>query len=106
LPDLLLPYVEQLGFGGIAGFAVGLALKRLAKFTAILFGLLFIVIQLFAYHGLITVNPALLHKVGQPGAAETSAVAATLTYLKAMLLHNIPFGGTFMVGLILGLRKG
>lgn len=106
LPELFMPYVEQLGFGGLAGFAVGLALRKLAKFTAILFGILFICIQLLAYHGFISVNPEMLRKMGHPGAEETSFVSAAVTYLKTILLHNIPFGGAFTVGLVLGLRKG
>ena len=106
MPELLMPYIEQFGFGGLAGFAVGLALRKLAKLTAILFGILFICIQLLAYHGFITVNPEILRKVGHPGPEETSFVSAAVTYLKTVLLHNIPFGGAFTAGLVLGLRKG
>jgi uncharacterized membrane protein (Fun14 family) len=101
-----MPYLEQLGFGGLAGFAVGLALKKLAMFTAILVGLLFICIQLLAYHGFLTVNPHVLKEIGEPGPQETSFVAAALAYLKAVLLHNIPFGGAFTAGLVMGLKKG
>jgi len=104
--DFLTPYLEQLGFGGLAGFAVGLALKKVAKMTAILFGLLFICIQLLAYHHYINVNPEVLKRIGEPGPQETSFVAAALNYLKTALLHNIPFGGAFTTGLILGLKKG
>src|SRR5690606_24987811 len=50
------PLVEQVGFGAIAGFIAGYALKKVGKVVAIFLGLIFIAIQLLAWSGFVSVN--------------------------------------------------
>ncbi len=100
--DLTTPIVTQLGIGGIGGFLVGYALKKVAKIFAILLGLAILAGLYLAQVGVISVNYDRL----------TSAVSGALPLLgKAgdLLVHltaNLPFAGAFIGGLVFGLKKG
>eukprot|EP00698_Gefionella_okellyi_P012513 TRINITY_DN337_c0_g1_i2.p1 TRINITY_DN337_c0_g1~~TRINITY_DN337_c0_g1_i2.p1 ORF type:complete len:167 (-),score=26.95 TRINITY_DN337_c0_g1_i2:35-535(-) len=48
--------VGELGFGGVAGFCTGYAVKKLGKSVAVVAGVGFISIQALAYSGVITVD--------------------------------------------------
>ena len=52
----LAPYLQQISFGLLAGFAAGYALKKVGKLLAVALGLLFIALQVLAYYGFVTVN--------------------------------------------------
>ncbi|MEJ5337995.1 MAG: FUN14 domain-containing protein, partial [Thermus sp.] len=55
LPDLT-PYLGQITFGGLAGYAVGYALKKIGRLLAVGLGLLFIALQLLAQAGYVQVD--------------------------------------------------
>jgi uncharacterized membrane protein (Fun14 family) len=55
LPHLT-PYLGQVTFGGLAGYAVGYALKKVGRALAIVLGLLFIALQLLAQAGYVQVD--------------------------------------------------
>ncbi|MBZ1407879.1 FUN14 domain-containing protein, partial [Escherichia coli] len=65
LPDLS-PYLGQVTFGGLAGYAVGYALKKVGRFLAIALGLLFIAVQLLAQAGYIQVDWTRIQKDVEP----------------------------------------
>ncbi len=106
-PSQLLEHipVAQLGFGGIAGAVVGYASKKVAKLTALLLGVVFIILQLLAYNGYISIDW---------GAVETSAQHAWVNpqgvtmadRLWAMLSANLPFGAAFGAGFVIGFKLG
>lgn len=104
LPDLS-PYLGQVTFGVLAGYAVGYALKKLGRLLAVALGLLFVVVQLLAQAGYIQVDWTRIQKdveplLKQPGLQNLwERLLSTLTY-------NLPFGASFVGGLILGLRAG
>jgi len=99
------PLASQLGVGAIAGFAVGYALKKVGKLLAVAVGLLFVVVQLLSYQGLVTVHWGEVEARVDP-LLETTSLEAAWQSLLGLLTHNLPFAGAFVPGLILGLRRG
>lgn len=102
MSEILTPLVFQLGAGGVAGFVVGYALKKLAKIVAFIAGLFFIILLYLGYTGIINVNydkfiaaiEGLMHSVGGASSWITAVIAA------------LPFAATFAVGFAVGLKKG
>jgi len=101
----LAPYAEQLGFGLIAGFAVGYALKKVGKLLAVALGLLFVVVQVLASQGFLTVHWGEVQARVDPW-FETESLDGAWQSLLRVLTHNVTFAGAFVPGLIVGLRRG
>lgn len=99
------PVISQLGVGGIAGFAVGYALKKVGKLLAVAVGLLFVVVQLLAYQGFLTVNWGEVEARVDP-LLQTDSLGSAWESLLAILTHNLVFAGAFVPGLLVGLRRG
>lgn len=106
-PDLvtLAPYLEQISFGLIGGFAVGYAFKKLGKLVAFALGLLFIALQILAFYGLVTINWGEIQSRVDP-LLEAESLQQMWRSLLAMLTFNIPFAAAFVPGFIFGLRRG
>ena len=99
----LTPLLGQLAAGGLAGFAVGYAAKKLLKLALIIFGLFLLAVGYLNYKGVIQVSMAdvvafteekLRWLIGEMGG------------LLDFLASNAGFGAGFVAGLILGLKKG
>jgi uncharacterized membrane protein (Fun14 family) len=99
------PVISQIGVGGIAGFAVGYALKKVGKLLAVAVGLLFVVVQLLAYQGFLTVNWGEVEARVDP-LLRTDSLGSAWESLVAILTHNLVFAGAFVPGLLVGLRRG
>ena len=99
------PVISQLGVGGVAGFAVGYALKKVGKLLAVAVGLLFVVVQLLAYQGFLTVNWGEVEARVDP-LLRTDSLGGAWESLLAILTHNLVFAGAFVPGLVWGLRRG
>ena len=99
------PLASQLGVGVVAGFAVGYALKKVGKVLAVAVGLVFVVVQLLAYQGFLTVHWGEVEARIDP-LLETDSLGAAWRSLVEVLTHNLVFAGAFVPGLILGLRRG
>ena len=100
--ELIIPLATQLGIGGISGFFVGYAMKKVAKLTAILIGLFFIGLQYLAYKGIIAINYTALKiwassLIGQAGDAQGLIID---------IFANVPFGAGLAGGILLGLKQG
>lgn len=104
LPDLS-PYLGQVTFGGLAGYAVGYALKKVGRFLAIALGLLFIAVQLLAQAGYIQVDWTRIQRDVEPLLQQPGLQSLWERLLKT-LTYNLPFGASFVGGLVLGLRAG
>lgn len=104
LPDLS-PYLGQVTFGGLAGYAVGYALKKVGRFLAIALGLLFIAVQLLAQAGYIQVDWTRIQRDVEP-LLQQPGLQSLWERLLTTLTYNLPFGASFVGGLILGLRAG
>ncbi|GIV03745.1 MAG: hypothetical protein KatS3mg077_1498 [Candidatus Binatia bacterium] len=95
----------QLGFGGMAGLVAGYAAKKVARLAAIVLGLLFFALQILAHQGWITIHwqeveraaDELWRQAHQQGWGE---------WLWAVMIGNLPFGGAFTAGFLLGTRLG
>jgi uncharacterized membrane protein (Fun14 family) len=99
------PYAEQLGFGVVAGFAVGYALKKVGKLLAIALGLVFIVVQVLAYVGFVTVHWSQVQVQVEP-VFGSGSLSSLWSRLLEVLTFNLAFAGAFVPGLVVGLRRG
>jgi len=99
--EFLGPLLAQLGVGGVGGFLVGYSLKRVAKFFAVLFGVLFIALQYLAWRGIIEVNYGALFELMQKGICFFDPSG-----LLGFMLANVPFAGAFATGFALGVKVG
>jgi len=106
-PDLtsVLPYVQQLTFGAVAGFVAGYALKKVGKVMAILLGLLFVALQLLAWSGFVTVDWGVVQRQVDP-LLEGDSLERSWRGLLAMLTYNLPFAAAFVPALVFGVRRG
>ena len=106
-PDLttLAPYLQQVSFGLLAGFAAGYALKKVGKLLAVALGLLFIALQILAYYGFVTVNWAEVQEQVDP-LLEASALNRLWQGLIDILTYNLTFAVSFIPGLVFGLKRG
>ena len=93
--------LATLGGGGIAGWAVGYTLKKVAKIVALFLGITFISLQYLAYKNIITVDWSKVQNAVDKQHLEQSAQG-----FMSVLTYNLPFAGTFLVGFWLGFRKG
>ncbi len=100
--DLATPIIAQLGVGGIGGFLVGYTVKKVAKILAVLLGLAVLGALYLTYIGVINVNYDKL-------ASAVSGILPQLGKAGDLLVNltaSLPFAGAFIVGLVLGLKKG
>lgn len=103
--EAIAPYLGQLTFGGLAGFASGYALKKVGKLVAIALGLLFVSIQLLAFAGYLTVDWLKIQQTVNP-LLESESLSQGWQTLITVLTTNLPFAAAFIPGLILGLKRG
>ncbi len=99
------PWVEQIGFGAVAGFIAGYALKKVGKVVAIVLGVLFITVQVLAWSGYISVNWDVVQNQVDPYLT-TDSLSGTWQRLLSLLTFNIPFAAAFVPAFVLGLRRG
>lgn len=100
--DAIVPFLPDLGLGGLLGYCAGYAIKKASRLLILIVGVAFVLVQLLAYFGLLTVHWTRVEELAGPlvqeGAREGGAWAL------AVLGANLPFGGAFVAGLALGLR--
>jgi len=106
-PDLqtVFPFVEQLGFGAVAGFAAGFALKKVGKLVAIAVGLIFVTVQVLAYLGFVSINWTAVQSSVDPLLTPHALNGAWRTVL-AVLTYNIAFAAAFVPSFVWGLKRG
>ncbi|HHO54761.1 MAG TPA: hypothetical protein ENK21_00060 [Trueperaceae bacterium] len=103
--ELLGPYIQQISFGFVAGFVVGYALKKVGKMVAIALGLIFIILQILAYYGFITINWGAVEDTVNPVLEQESLTSIWKTVIN-ILTYNISFAAAFIPAFILGIKKG
>ena len=103
--DSIAPYLGQISFGALAGFATGYALKKIGRTAIVIFGLLFIAIQLLAYTGVVRVDWLRIQQFADPLLSKNS-LQGFFNGLIGILTNNVPFAGAFIPGFLLGLRYG
>lgn len=107
LPDLqtAAPYIEQLSFGALAGFASGYAAKKLGKLVAVALGLLFIALQLLAYYGFVRIDWVVVQQRVDP-LLEAESLNGAWRWLLGVLTYNLTFAAAFVPAFVVGLRRG
>ena len=99
----LTPLLGQLATGGLAGFAVGYAAKKLLKLALIVFGLFILAAGYLNYKGVIKVSMADVVSFAEEN---LRWLIGEMGGLLDFLASNAGFGAGFIGGLILGLKKG
>ena len=101
----MFPGIEQLGFGALAGACAGYAAKKIAKVTAVLIGIVFILLQFLAYKHFVAINWDAVGHAAR-GITDSGAPNSLWAGFWRILTHNLPFGGAFAVGFWVGFKKG
>ena len=101
----------SIGFGGIAGFLIGFAIKKAVKIMMIIIGLFFASLAYLNYQGIVTIN---WDKLGTTTTGATSglgnatgAIAGVSDQVAPTLINfGIPLTGSFAAAFVLGFMKG
>jgi len=100
MSEVVIPVAYQLAVGGLGGYLLGYALKKVTKFVALLIGIVILAMIYLAYSGLLNIN-------FQGFANETKNA---LTYVGqafvniAPFLTNLPLLGSFFLGLFIAYK--
>jgi len=94
------PVLFQLVIGGVGGFFIGYAMKKIFKVALILVAIVFSLIFL-VYLNVIDVDYGGLSELAS---SFVNAINPALNMLTPLLTH-IPFIASFIIGLIIGLRR-
>ena len=99
--NLFGPLAAQLGFGGMVGFAIGYAVKKILKIILVFIGLYFISLLYFSHVGFIEINYDRIASAFESFASKLLHGGITIP---SFMTANIPFIGSFIVGFGLGLK--
>jgi uncharacterized membrane protein (Fun14 family) len=121
----IMPFLTTVGFGGIVGFLVGLAIKYVIKILAIVAGLFFAALMYLQSQGILNINWDKLQTMSQPilstlannlnSTAAAGQQQQTIHNNQLLLLLLLPFlpidmglplAGSAGLGFILGLTRG
>jgi uncharacterized membrane protein (Fun14 family) len=130
----IMPFVSTIGFGGIAGFLVGFALKRIMKILAVITGVFFAALLYLESQHIVNVNWDKLQIISNSvlstitsaattnattttgggvgpiqailGNNSTAAAASILPLTSTMANLGIPLTGSTAIGFTLGIVKG
>jgi uncharacterized membrane protein (Fun14 family) len=127
----IMPFVSTIGFGGIAGFLLGFAIKRIMKILAVIAGVFFAALLYLESQHIVNVNWDKLQMISNSILAtftatnatsttagvgvgpiqailgnNTGAAAAILPITNTMTNLGIPLTGSTAMGFTLGLMKG
>lgn len=123
IADSFTPLLTTLGLGGITGFLVGFAVKKIMKILAVVAGLFFAVLMYLQSQGILNINWHKLQNISQPilstfanNLNSTGLAGAKHTATIPNLVHNnlsflpidmgLPLTGSAVLGFILGLTRG
>jgi len=103
---------SQVGYGFMMGFASGFCVKKVSKLLAFGLGGVFIMIQSLQYSGYIDVNYKGIQKdiegmmdLNKDGEFDVKDVELGINKVKDVLSYNMPSGGGFSAGLLMGIRS-
>lgn len=102
MSEVVSPFIYQLGIGGVGGFIVGYAMKKISKIVAILIGLFIIALLYLGTSGIISVNyDKLWNAMG-----EWLGLAGQTAEWLIGLVSLLPFVGSFILGFLIGFKLG
>lgn len=94
--------LPDLGLGSLLGVAAGYAVRVVGRVALLVIGLAFIVVQLLAHYGIVTVDWLQLQALTEPWFR--TGRESLGDWFSRVFLANLPFAGAFAVGFLLGLR--
>jgi uncharacterized membrane protein (Fun14 family) len=98
MEDMIAPIIIMLIIGGVAGYFVGLLVRRISS-MAITLGILAFIIIALAYTGTIDINIESIN-------ATISSIMGLLAPLGIVaLISSIPFVASFVAGIFIGYRR-
>lgn len=103
--DKVIPLITQLGFGGVIGFCTGFMVKKVSKLAAVIVGLVFVLLQVLSYYGIISIEWG---PVKEWWDKETSPdqLQGAWTSVRNLLFSNVPALAGAVPGFFLGLKVG
>ncbi len=102
MSSVLPPLGYLLGVGGVGGFFVGYAIKKISKLIVVLTGLFLILLLYLGTSGIITIDYEQLWAALNGFFGFAGEAAVWLIGMIALL----PFAGGFLAGFFLGLKFG
>jgi uncharacterized membrane protein (Fun14 family) len=100
--DTLNIILVQLGIGGVGGFLVGYAVKKVVKIIAVILGLGLLSLLYLSYKGIVQISYDKLLSEVEKGLGLIGAGQSIIP----SIIANIPFAASFTAGFLLGLKKG
>lgn len=100
--ELISPLAYQIGIGGIGGFIVGYAVKKISKLIIVLMGLAILALLYLGISGVISINYGKLWEALSNFLVFLGQAASWIVGLISVL----PFAGSFIAGFLLGLKLG
>jgi uncharacterized membrane protein (Fun14 family) len=95
IENSIMPFVSTIGFGGIAGFLIGFALKRIMKILAVIAGVFFAALMYLESQHIMNVNWDKLQTI-------SNSVLSTITTMAATNATSTSGGGVGSIQAILG----
>jgi uncharacterized membrane protein (Fun14 family) len=102
MSEIVSPLVFQLGVGGIGGFVVGYALKKLSKLILVLIGLFILALIYLSTQGVININYGSLWNA----LSDLIGIGGSVFSWLIGVISLLPFAASFVVGFLLGLKLG
>ncbi len=102
MSEFISPLAFQLGVGGVGGFVVGFAIKKLSKLVLVLIGLFLLALIYLGARGIININ----YDVLWSGLSSLLGLAGSAFSWLVGVISLLPFAGSFLVGFLLGLKLG
>lgn len=101
----------SIGFGGVAGFLIGYAIKKAIKIMLFMIGLFFSALAYLNYQGIVTINWDKLNATASSATTglgnATGQIAGITDQVGPTLLNfGIPLTGSFAAAFVLGFMKG
>jgi len=99
MSDLFTNIFFPLSTGGVGGFLIGYATKKIVKILMFFLGLCSLFLLYLMHIGAIDINSDKLAE------ATSSLLAQAASFFSATIVH-LPFSGSFAAGFVLGIIKG
>jgi uncharacterized membrane protein (Fun14 family) len=96
---------KELGLGGVLGFAVGFAAKKAIKLVLVVAALLLLLAVALETQGIISIHWTAL-EASYTKALRPEEVATSLRRLAQNVGRMIPLSGGFVLGCVIGFRRG
>ena len=105
------PFLTTVGFGGIAGFLIGFAIKKIMKILAVGVGIFFAALMYLESQNIVNINWDKLQIASQNAVSTLTSAAgqiplASTTMSSTAVNFGIPLTGSMTTGFAIGFMKG